>query len=370
MKILLLADPSNPHTIKWVNSLSEKEVDIFLFGLSKYDDSLYPDSIKIESFRTPSIIKSKLSGNVFKIIYISAFLKIKRIIDKFKPDIIHAHYAGSYGLLGALTKFHPYILSVWGVDINIYPKVSFIHNYLIKYSLNKADTLLATSKILKEETKKYTHKEIEITPFGIDLHLFKKINTRSIFSSEDIVIGTVKRLEEKYGIDDLIKAFGIVRDSHPNLSLKLLLVGDGSIREKLTNLVNQLDLDDVVTFAGEIPISKVVDYHNMMDIEVFLSKTESFGVSVLEASATETPVIVTNVGGLPEVVEDGVTGIVVPLGEIDKTVKAIDQLIFDYQLRIKMGKAGRTRVISLYSWEDNVQQMINIYERVIKNNAD
>jgi len=86
-------------------------------------------------------------------------------------------------------------------------------------------------------------------------------------------------------------------------------------------LVNHLDLDDVVTFAGEIPISKVVDYHNMMDIEVFLSKTESFGVSVLEASATETPVIVTNVGGLPEVVEDGVTGIVVPLGEMDKIVR-------------------------------------------------
>jgi len=152
--------------------------------------------------------------------------------------------------------------------------------------------------------------------------------------------------------------------------MQLLLVGDGSVREKLTSLVNQLDLGYVVTFAGEVPISKVVDYHNIMDIEVFLSKTESFGVSVLEASATETPVVVTNVGGLPEVVEDGVTGIVVPLGNMNKTVKAIERLILDYRLRIKMGKAGRTRVINLYNWEDNVQQMINIYERVIKNNAD
>jgi len=136
MKILLLADPSNPHTIKWVNSLSESGIDIFLFGLSKYDESAYPESVKIESFNTPSAIKSKLSGNFFKIIYLTVVIKLKRICKDYKPDIIHAHYASSYGLIGALTDFHPYILSVWGVDINLYPKVSFIHNYLV-FLLNK-----------------------------------------------------------------------------------------------------------------------------------------------------------------------------------------------------------------------------------------
>lgn len=370
MKILLLADPSNPHTIRWANSLSKRGVDIFLFGLSKYDKAMYADSIKIESLKTPSIIKSKLSGNLFKVIYFSVILKIRRICSNYKPDILHAHYASSYGLIGALTKFHPYILSVWGVDINIYPKVSFIHNRLINYALKKTDYLLATSNILKEETLKYVDKEIEVTPFGIDLNIFKPMRVNSLFSEDDIVIGTVKRLEEKYGIDELIKTFAVLKNKHTDIPLKLLLVGEGSIRSKLMNLVDQLGIAHLTIFTGEIMVDKVAEYHNMIDISVFLSKTESFGVSILEASATEKPVVVTRVGGLPEVVDNGVTGIVIELGDREGAVKAIEKLVLDSELRRRMGKAGREKVYKEYNWNDNVQQMINIYEKVLKSNED
>ena len=364
MKILILADPSNPHTVKWVNSLSTAGIEIFLFGLSKYDANDYSSKVKIETLKTPSSIKSKLSGNIFKIIYFTVIPKLKKIIKNYKPDILHAHYAGSYGLMRSLLNFHPFILSVWGVDINIYPHISFLHKYFIKYTLRKSDVLLATSEALKEETLRYVQKDIKVTPFGIDLNKFKPENVQSGFSEDDIVIGTVKRLEHKYGIDQLIKAFSIVKKNHPELPLKLLLVGEGSIRNQLVDLAAELGLNETIIFAGNVSISEVANFHNMIDISVYLSKTESFGVSVLESSASEKPVIVTDVGGLPAVVDDGITGIIVPPDNPIKAAEAIERLVLNSDLRKQMGKAGREKVKSEYNWEDNVQQMINIYERV------
>jgi len=211
MKILILSDPSSPHTIKWVNSLHRNGIDVFLFGLSKYDQTQYDDGIKIESLQTPDSIKAKLDGSFLKAIYLTAFPKLKKIIKKFKPDLLHAHYAASYGFIGALAGFHPFILSVWGIDILTFPLNSAFHRKMIEYSLKKADKVLATSYYLAKETNKYISKKILITPFGIDTEKFKPKRTNSIFKEDDIVIGTVKSMERKYGIEYLIKSFSILK---------------------------------------------------------------------------------------------------------------------------------------------------------------
>ena len=94
------------------------------------------------------------------------------ILKTFKPQLLHANYATSYGLLGAMTGFHPFVLSVWGSDVFTFPKKSFAHKMLFKYNLNKADKILSTSRFMSQEISKYTSKKIEITPFGVDLEKF------------------------------------------------------------------------------------------------------------------------------------------------------------------------------------------------------
>lgn len=366
MKILLLADPSNPHTIRWANSLSEKGIDIFLFGLAKYDKNVFNDNIKVESLKTPAGIKAKLSGNILKGIYFSAIPKLKKVIRAFKPDVLHAHYAGSNGFIGAIANYHPFILSVWGIDINIFPNTSFLHKRIINYTLQKADKILATSNSLKLETNKYTDKNITVTPFGIDTSIFKP--SEEVKKDDEIIIGTVKRLESKYGIDQLLKVFAVLKKKYPGLNLKLLLVGEGSKRRELEELTDKLKIKDETIFAGIVPFDRISEYHNKIDIEVYLSHTESFGVSVLEAQACGNPAVVNNVGGLPEVIIDGETGFTVSPGNIDETVHAVSKLIEDKKLREQMGKRGRENVINRYNWNDNVEQMISIYKKIIKEN--
>ena len=368
MKLVLLSDPNSAHTVKWATSLANKDIDVYIIGLSENTNKIYSSykNIKIYNLNINSKdIKqeSKLSSK-FK--YIKTLKKVKSLIKEINPDIVHSHYATSYGMLGALSKFHPFIISVWGSDVFDFPKKSIIHKKVLKYNLKKADKILSTSHIMAKKTSLYTNKNIEVTPFGIDLEQFKPMSVNSIFNENNIVIGTIKALEIEYGIEYLIKAFKIVFDNEDKLSLKLLIVGGGSQENKLKKLVSDLDLDENTVFTGKVPYNEIPKYHNMIDIPVFVSNSESFGVAVIEANACEKPVIVSNVGGLPEVVENNITGIIVPPKNEKETAIAIEKLIFDKSLSLKMGKAGRERVKKLYNWEDNVNQMINIYKNILK----
>ncbi|MEJ2618117.1 MAG: glycosyltransferase family 4 protein, partial [Ignavibacteriaceae bacterium] len=120
-----------------------------------------------------------------------------------------------------------------------------------------------------------------------------------------------------------------------------------------------------VEFTGRIPSEKVAAYYNQMDVAVFLSKNESFGVAVLEASACGLPVVVSDVGGLPEVVENNITGLIVEKENHLAAAEAIEKLLLEPDLRNKMGANGRKRVEKFYNWDDCVDQMINIYSDIL-----
>ena len=364
MKVILLSDSASSHTLKWVRSLSASGIEICVFGLNSCPAEIYAalPNVRVVSLDLDTQVIRAGQGSYRKLRYFYALPALKRAIKDFQPDIVHAHYATSYGLLGALCGFRPYLLSVWGSDIFLFPTASLVHRWLIQFNLKCADRLLAASQALKRETGKYTDQPVGVLPFGIDLSVFRPKEVSPPFPEGAVVVGTVKTLEAVYGIDYLIRAFGKVRSKHPQLPLKLLIVGGGSQEAALKALVSELGLDDCTVFTGFVAYDEVANYHNRLSISVALSNSESFGVAVIEASACEIPVVVSDVGGLPEVVENGVTGLVVPPKDVDAAATAIERLVLDADLRKTMGRAGRERVQRLYDWNANVAQMIDVYK--------
>jgi glycosyltransferase involved in cell wall biosynthesis len=368
MRILLLGDPASSHIIKWANGLTEHGLEIYIWGFRKYSHLDYNEKVVIRSVQIKDRAIFQTDGSFSKIYYLRYLTNLKQVIKKISPSIIHAHYASSYGLFASLMNFHPIIISVWGSDIYNFPNKSLLHKKIIKYILGSADKILSTSNVMARYTNKFTNKEISITPFGIDIEKFKSFKSVSIFKPTDIVIGTVKSLEEKYGIEYLIRAFKIVKTKFPSLPLKLLVVGTGSQESRLKRIVKELGLSDYTVFTGYINPDKIPFYHNMIDIAVFLSidESESFGVAALEASACEKPVIVSNVGGLPEVVEQNKTGVVVPPQNSEAAAFVLEKLIYDKDLRTSFGKLGRDRVVKNYNWTNSINNMIKIYEEVLQ----
>lgn len=363
----MLSELNSPHTLKWVKGLVEHEIEILVFGLLDHDESLYSgfSNVRIDSYGYARTVAGTKGWGLKKLRYVLSLKRVRKIVKEFKPDIIHAHLASSYGLIGALSGCHPFVVSVWGSDVFTFPRKSMAHKSLLRYVLKKADKVCSTSRAMAMETARYTNKEIEIIPFGIDVEKFKPRPVKSLFKEGDIVIGTVKALEDKYGIEYLLKAFKILCDKHPKLPLKLLVVGGGSSEKRLKDMANDLDIIKNTVFTGKVLHEDVEKFHNMLSVFVNISDYESFGVSVLEASACEKPVVVSNVGGLPEVVDDGVTGFVVPPRNPLATAKAIERLILDSSLRTKMGSEGRKRVKKYYNWDENLLQMVNVYKDLV-----
>ena len=163
----------------------------------------------------------------------------------------------------------------------------------------------------------------------------------------------------------LIDAFALLRKRAKGYPLKLLIVGRGSLDNILREKVKDLGIEADTVFTGYIQPREVPFYQNMFTISVYPSLNESFGVSVVEAMACEKPVIVSNIGGLPEVVEENVTGLIVPAANAEKLAAAMETLVRDEALRNKLGKEGRQRVARLYNWENNLADMINIYEELL-----
>ncbi|NNJ53187.1 MAG: glycosyltransferase, partial [Ignavibacteriaceae bacterium] len=119
MRVLFLADTDSPHTLKWAKSLIKTNVEVGIFTLHTPNMDLYSDEpeIVIESLNASRELQSKKETNIGKLIYFKSFHEVRKVIKKFNPDIVHSHYASSYGLVGALSNFHPYLISVWGSDI-------------------------------------------------------------------------------------------------------------------------------------------------------------------------------------------------------------------------------------------------------------
>ncbi|HDQ15548.1 MAG TPA: glycosyltransferase family 4 protein [Bacteroidetes bacterium] len=365
-KILLLSDINSAHSKKWFKLLSQYGFSLAVYSLSLPEDGWYKkENIKLLSDGGFSNAKFHAKQSS-KIAYLKRRKEVKKAIADYKPDIVHAHYASSYGLLGALSGFHPFYLSVWGSDVLLFPS-NPINKSIIKFNFKKADKIIVSSKILKEESQRYTKKEISIIPFGVDTSIFKPSYKEK---SDIIIIGTVKSLEKVYGIDLLIKAFSILVKKMPQTKIEMHIIGEGSEKASLEKMTKELGVDKQTRFLGTFSQQDLVKKMHDFDIGVFLSRSESFGVAILEVSACGIPVVVSAVGGLKEVVEDDKTGFWVETENPEAAAEKMKLLMKDKKLREQMGKKAREKVIKEYNLKDTEKEIVNLYESMEKKTCE
>lgn len=358
MKICYLADINSAHTHKWLNYFKNKGYDIHVISLGNGEY----EGVTVHCLDVTDNVMKKASDRN-KLQYIKKIKRVKELVNEIKPDILHAHYATSYGLLGALADYHPYIISAWGSDVYDFPIKSPVHKMMLKYNLKKADYIFSTSNVMKEETQKYTNKNIEVTPFGVDINRFVPRRTEK----DEVVIGTIKTLEEKYGIQYLVKAFAQLKDRNPDMNLKLRIGGKGSQEDYLKGLCRDLKIYNDVTFLGFVNPDDVVKEFQNFDIAVFPSTldSESFGVAAVEAESCGTPIVVSEVGGLMESTKPGITSLVAKKASVEDLRDKIDMLVKDKELRLKMGTAARKFVEDNYNLEDNFAYVDKLYKEIV-----
>lgn len=354
----MLADASNPHTKKWAKYFQRKDYRVIILSLLAADIPNV-DVVLLKS-KTYANRKDNLTYNKLKVL-VEVVPEIRKLVKSYQPDILHSHFASSYGLFGALAGFAPFFVSIWGYDVDVFPQKSFIHKMLIKFVLKKADRIFATSKHLIKVTGNFTKKEIIETPFGIDIDTFHP--DKQNHQNFNLVIA--KQLRMNYGFETILQAMQILLKDIPNL--KLTIAGSGEEKCIIESIIEKFNLQENVIFLGRITQQEIVQLYATADIAVYPSKKfESFGVSVLEAQACGVPVIVSDVGGLSEVVRDGETGYIIKSGDYKALANKILHIYQDNELQMKMGKNARDFVEENYKWQENAQIMEDVYQKFRK----
>lgn len=361
LKVALISSASSIHTVRWANGLSEAGHEVHVISQHSVCERFNAE-VKLHLF--PS------RGNAG---YFTMVPGVKKLLSTLTPDIVNAHYASGYATTARLVGWHPWLLSVWGSDVYSFPYKSPIHMWLVKKNIMSADMVASTSRCMAEQVRRLTPsiEDIQITPFGVDMAAYSSINAGEARAKTSITVGTVKTMASTYGIDILIRAFSLVLaqlgKDEPALAegIKLRLVGGGPDMEKYQAYAQRLGLQDKVEFVGRVPHHMVPVELAKLDVYVALSRAESFGVAVIEAGAAGCPVVVSDVGGLPEVTLHNKTGLVVPPENPQLAAEAMRLLILDSQMRSEFGLAAKKHVSENYSWQACVQTMVDVYRKAI-----
>ncbi len=350
MRLCYLADAPYVHTRRWVEHFA---------GLGWETHVL--------SFRPADIAGARVHyvdgwESLGKLRYLLHARRVRRMVRELQPDLLHALHLTSYGFLAGLAGVRPTIVSVWGTDVLEAPRLSPLHYFVTRYALGRADHITATGLRLAEAATKYAPKgkPVSVIPYGVDLETFRPEPRPP---RAEVVVGAVARLSPEKGLRYLIDAFArLARDEG---RVRLVLAGDGPERRRLERMVGKERLGERVDFLGEVPHERVPEVLAGIDIFAMPSIYEGFGVAALEAAAMEVSVVATNVFGIPDVVADGETGLLVRPRDAGALAGALARLVEDEGLRRRLGKAGRAFVQAHYSWAENAAQMEELYRAAL-----
>jgi teichuronic acid biosynthesis glycosyltransferase TuaC len=300
---------------------------------------------------------------------------LANIISEFKPHIIHAQAASASCYAGMMIKREygiPLVCSLRGSDINVYPYFGKLSMRLAQQMIKESDQLFCVSSALKEATYKIEKpkKEIEVIYNGCEIGMFQfkdgdRSSTRKLMhiGESDKILVFVGDVSRAKGLVELLAAF---EELALNMSrLHLFIVGDGPDRPILEAFQKNNPRGNRIHHFGRLQHHEIVKYLNASDAFVFPSHYEGLPNAVLEAMACGLPVVATKVGGIPEAVEDGVSGILVPREDANLLANAINYVITNDQLSRQMGIAGRKIVESKFNWQANALKVIGMYNEVL-----
>lgn len=301
-------------------------------------------------------------------------VKLRRECANFRPDIIHVHFAYPTGLAAVRTGARygvPVVLTVHGSDIHTVPLIAERYKRHVTEALTGAARVLAVSQFLKMLVLRISPAtRVDVHYIGIDLSRFTRQRPASLGPGSAPLGKNVTRptilyvgnlLREK-GVLDLLQAFYKLKDLEPCL----IYVGGGPLAKELLLRVRALGLSGSVRLFGPQSPERIPDFLAAADVVVLPSYREGLPLTVVEALACCVPVVATNVGGIPEVIEHKETGLLVAPGDVAGLAEAIRWVLTNRAEARRMAEAGRRLVLKSHDLEANTRRLVGVYDEVLR----
>lgn len=358
--------------VSLTEELHRRGINLFVItrkleGVSSFKSDI--KSIKVWAFRPHAYrIEKKTVSNLLTSVTFSLNLLFALAKRRKDYDMVHFHGAGIPLLITLpFLKFidKKIVAKVSSAKLGIeagsfYNKYGIIGRLFIRI-LKIADAFVAISDEIKEGllTEGYKQNRVWQIPNFVDLSVFFQTHRNQSNSKTVIFSGA---LDRRKGIEILLEALKEVSESVPDV--RLIILGDGLMRDALKAKANDLGIGGIVTFKGQV--ENVSDYLRNAGLFVLPSYQEGLPNSLLEAMACGLPVIASKIGGVVDVVEDGKSGILFEPGDVSRLASAMIKLLNDNELRMRLGKEARKRIVDSFSIDRIADEYISLYERLLK----
>lgn len=289
---------------------------------------------------------------------------LQKVVRKYKPDVAHVQYMapGALPILVLRTLGMKKIIATAHTSADIYPSLKQIHwlnNHILTafqcITLKAETSFFGNASLFSNDTKLKRHGN----HFTIYNNLSSYIEiVQTPRKGTPKTIGVVSRLERIKGMDLVVPAFAKVYDRHPEI--KLLIVGDGSQRDFMEQQVQNAGLpEESVQFVGRQGQDKLQSFYDQIDILLMPSRSEGFGLTAIEGMARGCVPVVSNTGGLPEVVEDGVSGLLHTSESVEDMISKIASVICNPKLfeQLSFGSYNRAQDFSKGKYYKQVEQL-------------
>ncbi len=365
MKILYFTRDYSVHDARFVRALSDHGYQVLLLrleGLAGLTE-LPPGVKDIDWLGTNLPYRFQLANS-----YVQA---LRRIWREHEPDVVHAGPLNLSGYMAACAELHPLVSMSWGSDLLWYASKSWFDKNLIAYTLKRSDVLIADCQAVKHAALKlgFSEDRIVLFPWGVDLELFSPALDRSIRMSlnwqNEFVLFSNRSWEPIYGVDVLLKAFHRALKSFP--ALRLILAGTGSEEKKMKRYIEKNSLHGFVHLPGRISQQELPSYYRNADCFVSASHCDGSSVSLLEAMACAKPVIVSNIAGNAEWIEDGRQGFLFKDNSApDLAEKMIAMANCDETRLMQMQSENHRMAQASADWSRNSAGIMEAYGKAVK----
>ncbi len=308
----------------------------------------------------------------------SSIGSIRKVCKEERPDIVHSigYATMDKGRIGArlggakiiistiqyepdqITKYKKNI--IWKLD-------QLINNLIDKYSARYARKIVAVSDSIGKKLISYGYPKdkIAVIPNSLSPEFTERLakNGKDLPLPDGPLIGLISRLEEVKGVQYFLDALKVL--SEQNINYFAFVIGDGPLRKDLEEQAKKNRLNDQINFTGWLDVADSIAMLSRMDIFVVPSLSEGLNTTLLEALYLSRPVVATDVGGNPEIVKNGKTGLIVPPKDPDAIADAITTLLDDDLSSEQMADAGRKLVLEKYTMDQMIGRNLILYKELL-----
>lgn len=360
MKIAYLSIGRHIHTERWLRYFVDKGYDVHLL-------TVQPGPIEGVTVHD---ITTRFGPKPLR--YARSLVKVKRILNRLKPDLLHTHFLTGYGYWGVFSGYRPFMLTVWGDDVYVTPHQTPLKNWLARRALRKADWVTGDSRDIVEKCVALGSDPArsQVIQWGVDFRDFHPGVTSdvrgrlSIPAGAPVVLSTRSFTQPYYNIDVVIDSITRVRERFPDVVY--IIAGNEGEDSVIRQRAEAAGVASSCRFVGRIPHGELPGWLTASDVFVTVPSVDATAVSLLEAMAAGSAIVASNLPSAAEWIFDRTSGRLVPPRDVEALSLAIIDFLSDPEARRRCGEKAVEIVVDGADHLKNMEEVDRIYRRLVE----